>query len=68
MRNILVMVFASLVILLGYSIYLDSKMKKKEQVSKVITDAEHSLQVIENNPNYTQRSSLSRAHRQNLIQ
>ncbi|MBJ9984841.1 hypothetical protein IAE19_05215 [Acinetobacter sp. S40] len=68
MRNILVLVFASLVILLGYSIYLDSKVKKREQVSKVINDAEHSLKALEANPNYNQRSSLYRVHHQDIIQ
>ena len=68
MRNILILIFASLVILLGYSIYLDSKVKKREQVSRVITEAEHSLKTLEANPNYNQHSSLSGVHRQGLIQ
>lgn len=68
MRNILILIFTGLVILLGYSIYLDSQMKKREQVSKVITEAEHSLKTLETNPNYNQRSSLYRVNHEDIIQ
>lgn len=68
MKNIIILVFASLVVFLGYTTYLDSQAKKREQVNQVITDAEHSLKALENNPNYNQRSSLYRMHHnENII-
>ncbi len=67
MKNIIVLIFIGLVILLGYSIYLDSKMKKKEQVTKIVSDAEQSLKLLENNPNYNQRSSLYQANHPNVV-
>ena len=67
MKNIIVLIFISLIIVLGYSIYLDSKMKKREQVTKIINDAEQSLNLLENNPNYNQRSSLYQANHPNVI-
>ncbi|WP_284690727.1 hypothetical protein [Acinetobacter ihumii] len=42
-------------------------MKKKEQVTKIVSDAEQSLKLLENNPNYNQRSSLYQANHPNVV-
>ena len=58
MKKLLALAFVGVVILLGYTVYLDAQAKKKQELIKIINDAEHSLQVIEQNPNYTQHAAL----------
>ncbi len=59
MKKLLALVFVAVVILLGYTVYLDAQAKKKQELIKIINDAEHTLKVIEQNPNYTQHAALS---------
>lgn len=62
MKKLLALAFVGVVILLGYTVYLDAQAKKKQELIKIINDAEQSLKVIEQNPNYTQHAALYSAN------
>lgn len=47
------------VFILAYANYVDGQTKKRQKLTKVIDDAEHSLKIAQNNPNYLQHSHLS---------
>ncbi|MGE8558555.1 MULTISPECIES: hypothetical protein [unclassified Acinetobacter] len=51
MRRLLVPIFIFAVIVLGWAVYQDNQMKKKQQVDQLIQDAHQSLKVVESNPN-----------------
>jgi predicted negative regulator of RcsB-dependent stress response len=51
MRRLLVPMFIFAVLILGWAVYQDNQMKKKQQVDQLIQDAHQSLKVVESNPN-----------------
>ena len=44
---------------LGYAAYVDAQDKRRQELTKIVNDAEHSLHMIQNNPNYTKHTHLS---------
>ncbi len=53
--------FIFAVIVLGWAVYQDNQMKKKQQVDQLIQDAHQSLKVVESNPNNTVLDSVETA-------
>ena len=47
------------IVVLGYAAYVDDQDKKTPRATKIVNDAEHSLHMIQNNPNYTKHTHLS---------
>ena len=47
------------IVVLGYAAYVDAQDKRRQELMKIVNDAEHSLHVIQNNPNYTKHTHLS---------
>lgn len=58
MKKYLILALVAVVIILGYAVYLDAQSKQKKELIQIISDAESSLKVIEQNPNYTQHATL----------
>jgi len=61
MRRLLIPMFIFAVIVLGWAVYQDNQMKKKQQVDQLIQDAHQSLKVVESNPNNTVLDSVETA-------
>jgi predicted negative regulator of RcsB-dependent stress response len=53
MKRLLVPMFIFAVVVLGYAVYQDNQMKKRQEVDQLIQDAHQSLKVVEGNPNNT---------------
>ena len=51
MKRLLVPTFIFAVVLLGYGVYRDSQMKKRQEMDQLIQDAHRSLRAVEANPN-----------------
>ena len=51
MKRLLVPTFIFAVVLLGYGVYRDSQMKKRQEMDQLIQDAHQSLKTVETNPN-----------------
>ena len=47
------------IVVLGYAAYVDAQDKRRQELTKIVNDAEHSLHMIQNNPNYTKHTHLS---------
>lgn len=52
MKKIAVISFVGVVFVLGYSIYAESRAKKREEILNIIHDAEKGIHTIETNPNH----------------
>lgn len=50
MKNLLVPIIVFAVILLGYCVYHDSEMKKKNEVNQLMNDADQSLNIVNSYP------------------
>lgn len=68
MKNLLIAGAVGLVIVLGYAVYENAKIKRKQQVTQIISDAESSLKTLQSNPNYVERSSLYRVETEKTAQ
>ena len=51
MKRLLVPTFIFAVVLLGYGVYRDSQMKKRQEMDQLIQDAHQSLKTVAANPN-----------------
>ena len=47
MKILLALVMVCSVLILGYASYVDSKNKKRQEITKIVNDAEHSLNTIQ---------------------
>ncbi|CAB1214077.1 hypothetical protein SFB21_1422 [Acinetobacter bouvetii] len=50
MRKLLIPIFIFSVLILGYAVYQDSQMKKRQELEQVIQDAHQSLNIVDTNP------------------
>ncbi|APR70668.1 MULTISPECIES: hypothetical protein [Acinetobacter] len=57
MKIALVLLFLFSILVLGYTSYEDAQTKKRQELMKVVHEAEHSLNEIQHNP-HTHLSSL----------
>ena len=53
------------VLILGYAAYMDSKNKKRQEITKIVNDAEHSLNTIQQNANYVNSTHISSSKHHN---
>ena len=51
MKKLLVPTLIFAVVLLGYGVYHDNQMKKRQEMDQLIQDAHQSLKTVEANPN-----------------
>lgn len=51
MKKLLVPTLIVAVVLLGYGVYHDNQMKKRQEMDQLIQDAHQSLKTVETNPN-----------------
>ncbi|KYQ83643.1 hypothetical protein AWW72_01645 [Acinetobacter sp. NRRL B-65365] len=61
MKITLTLLVSFAIIVLGYVAYTDAQMKKRQELMKIVQDAEHSLDNIQHDP----RSHLSSYKRSN---
>ncbi|MFM6906875.1 MAG: hypothetical protein ACKOUU_12815 [Acinetobacter tjernbergiae] len=59
MKVLLTLLIICSVFTLGYAAYVDAQNKKRQELMKIVNDAEHSLNTIQHNPNYKKRTNLS---------
>ena len=57
MKILLSLLAISFIFILGYASYADAQNKKREELIKIVNDAELSLNEISHNPNYVKHSS-----------
>lgn len=50
MKNLLILIIIFAVIVLGYWVYQDSEMKKKNEVNQLIHEAQQSLNIVRSYP------------------
>ena len=53
------------VLVLGYAAYMDSQNKKRQEIIKIVNDAEHSLNTIQHNTNYVNSTHISSSKHHN---
>ena len=53
------------VLVLGYAAYMDSQNKKRQEIIKIVNDAEHSLNTIQHNANYVNSTHISSSKHHN---
>ena len=58
MKILLTLVMVCSVLILGYASYVDSKNKKRQEITKIVNDAEHSLNTIQHNTNYVNSTHI----------
>lgn len=61
MKKIFVPALVFAVVLLGYGVYHDTQMKKRQDMDQLIQEARQSLKTVENNPNNIALESLETA-------
>lgn len=59
MKIVITLLVVCSVFILGYASYVDSQNKKRQELIKIVNDAEHSLKAIQHNPNYVKHANLS---------
>ena len=59
MKIVLSILILCSVFILGYAVYVDSQNKKRQELMKIVNDAEHSLNSSQHNPNYVKHSRLA---------
>ena len=59
MKILLTLVMVCSVLVLGYAAYMDSQNKKRQEIIKIVNDAEHSLNTIQHNTNYVNSTHIS---------
>ena len=59
MKKFLPLLVVCSIVVLGYAAYVDAQDKRRQELTKIVNDAEHSLHMIQNNPNYTKHTHLS---------
>ncbi|MBH2030181.1 MAG: hypothetical protein I8H74_06900 [Moraxellaceae bacterium] len=59
MKILLSLLVVSSVFFLGYAAYVDAQNKKRQELIRIVNDAEHSLNTIQHNPNYVKHSRLT---------
>ncbi|MGN5762980.1 hypothetical protein ACNQO6_01330 [Acinetobacter calcoaceticus] len=50
MKITLTLLLSFAIIVLGYVAYTDAQMKKRQELMKIVQDAEHSLDTIQHDP------------------
>lgn len=65
MKILLALVMVCSVLVLGYASYVDSKNKKRQEITKIVNDAEHSLNTIQHNANYVNSTHISSSKHHN---
>ena len=65
MKILLTLVMVCSVLILGYASYVDSKKKKRQEIIKIVNDAEHSLNTIQQHTHYVNTTHFSHSNRQN---
>ena len=61
MKIKIVIVLAFSIFILGYVAYVDAQAKKRQELMKIVQDAENSLNTIQHNP-HTHLSSYKRSN------
>lgn len=51
MKKFLPLLVVCSIVVLGYAAYVDAQDKRRQELTKIVNDAEHSLHMIQNNPN-----------------
>ena len=65
MKILLALVMVCSVLVLGYAAYMDSQNKKRQEIIKIVNDAEHSLNTIQHNANYVNSTHISSSKHHN---
>ena len=65
MKILLTLVMVCSVLILGYAAYMDSQNKKRQEIIKIVNDAEHSLNTIQHNTNYVNSTHISSSKHHN---
>ena len=65
MNIVLALVMVCSVLVLGYAAYMDSQNKKRQEIIKIVNDAEHSLNTIQHNTNYVNSTHISSSKHHN---
>ncbi|MBC9228089.1 hypothetical protein GWP85_08850 [Acinetobacter beijerinckii] len=65
MKIVITLLVVCSVFVLGYASYVDSQNKKRQELIKIVNDAEHSLKAIQHNPNYVKHANLSTYQQKN---
>lgn len=65
MKILLALVMVCSVLVLGYAAYMDSQNKKRQEIIKIVNDAEHSLNTIQHNTNYVNSTHISSSKHHN---
>ena len=65
MKILLTLVMVCSVLVLGYAAYMDSQNKKRQEIIKIVNDAEHSLNTIQHNTNYVNSTHISSSKHHN---
>ena len=65
MKILLTLVMVCSVLVLGYAAYMDSQNKKRQEIIKIVNDAEHSLNTIQQHTHYVNTTHFSHSNRQN---
>ena len=65
MKILLTLVMVCSVLILGYAAYMDSQNKKRQEIIKIVNDAEHSLNTIQHHTPYVNTTHFSHSNRQN---
>lgn len=50
MKSLFTAIFICFVLILGYAAHVDAQAKKRQELMKIVQDAEHSLKVVQHNP------------------
>ncbi len=64
MKILLALLVVCSVFVLGYASYADAQNKKREELIKIVNDAEHSLNEIQHNPNYVKHNTHLSSYKQ----
>ncbi len=64
MKILLALLVVFSVFVLGYASYADAQNKKREELIKIVNDAEHSLNEIQHNPNYVKHNTHLSSYKQ----
>ncbi|MDH0031820.1 MULTISPECIES: hypothetical protein [unclassified Acinetobacter] len=65
MKILLALVMVCSVLVLGYAAYMDSQNKKRQEITKIVNDAEHSLNTIQHHTNYVNSTPISSSKHHN---